>query len=70
MKLVSIKCPARSCNHLGVELQGDDFSLGSLSTFVPSQGTVSGVAANLEDWCPVSMFDKLFCRGLEPTSLS
>ena len=41
--------PARSRNHLGIQLQGDDLGLGIDSTLIPSQGAVARIATDLEN---------------------
>lgn len=49
IELVFVECSSRGCNHLRVELQSDDFSLGCFGCFVPRKRTVTSVAADFED---------------------
>ena len=49
IQLVFVECSSRGCNHLRVELQSDDFSLGCFGCFVPRKRTVTSVAADFED---------------------
>lgn len=47
---ISIEGPSRGRNHLWVQLQRDDLGLGVLRALIPSQSTVSCVAADLQDY--------------------
>lgn len=50
VELVFVESLAASGDHLGVELQSDDFGIVLLSRLVPRQGTVASVTADLEDY--------------------